>query len=611
MDEAEHCVGHMCLTYLSFSDFDTQVAIRTPQSKVKQPPDLLSVGTASWISNMLGVPSSLFEMPYRLLGGNASIPSPGIDYTKYLRPASTTRDTAVLEKLSEKYQLLGYIMEYWIFYTKDITASMGQLSQKLHETARHKQLSFEFRPWGPNQHHGRYGCVSCTPSGATASVAKKLPFMSMLHYAAEVGHWPLMEPLVNDYCSHEHGDDETLVIACRAGHLSIVKQLTQSYEFDLSNEKAINAAAASGNEKIFVHLLEAARTRYPFPVKQRGHRPLVIASANGHEPIVEILCERGVRINAIFKQTGISPLSAAASNGHDHIVRNLISKGARILTTGTTPLHCAAENGHEIVVHTLFQAIVNYDHLDDPPNIMHPPHLVGALDLDGETALHKASRNGHDTIVELLLRQSPIARGWITADTGKRPYKQKAVHLAALNGHVRVLALLAEHVSVDARDSNGRTPLMIAAMEGHLSVIRFLISRSQLQSETFSSARMIDDEGLNASELAVIGGNVDVVEAILHQIPNIHSDQAIRLLVLAARKGHESVLDTLIEHFNGIKFLFGNPEYLLSKAQGIAENEKHPEAAQLLGATLERLKQDGQLDRHDNLSSDSLSRRPY
>ena len=462
MEEAEHFVGQMCLTYLSFSDFETQVAIRTPESEIKQPAHVVSLSPASWVSNLLGVPSSFFQMPYRLLGGNASRPAPDIDYIKYLRPMPAPIDAAVVDKLSEKYQLLGYIMEYWMFYTRDIQASMGRLFQKLQEMARYKQLSFEFRPWGLNQHHGKYGCVSCTPSAATVLIAKELPFMSMLHYAAKIGHWPLMEPLIKDYCSHEHGDDETLVIACCAGHLSIVKQITQSYEFDLSNEKAINAAAASGNEKIFAHLLESVQNDYPLNVKGGGSRPLVLASANGHEAIVETLCRRGAQINTGFEHTGISPLSAAASNGHDHIVRKLIAKGARIFQTGTSPLHCAAESGHEVVVRTLCQASVNT-----------VPHsqLVGALDQEGETPLHKASRNGHHAVVELLLHHCPMPQEWITADTRKGPDIQKAVHLAASNGHVRVLALLAEHVSVDVQDSNERTPIMIAAMEGHVSVI--------------------------------------------------------------------------------------------------------------------------------------------
>ena len=150
---------------------------------------------------------------------------------------------------------------------------------------------------------------------------------------------------------------------------------------------------------------------------------------------------------------------------------------------------------------------------------------------------------------------------------------------------------------------------MIAAMEGHLSVIHFLINRSK--SETISGAHMIDNEGLTASELAVIGGNADVLEAILHQIPKAQSDQAIRLLVLAARKGHEAVLATLLEHFHGLHFRFDIPEDLLSKAQGIAENEKQPEAAQLLGATLERVIQDEQQNHHDNLSSDPLYKTVY
>ena len=582
MDEAEQFVGQMCLTYLSFSDFDTQVAIRTPEPKVKQAPEVLSLGTTSWISNLLGVPSSLFEMPYRLLGGNASAPSPSIDYMKYLRPVPTTTNTAVLEKLSEKYQLLPYILEYWMFHTKDIKTSMGHLSQKLHEIARHKQLSFEFRPWGPNQHHGRYGCVSCTPSGAAVSIAKKLPFMSMLHYAAEVGHWPLMEPLITDYCSHEHGDDETLVIACRAGHLSIVKQLTQSYEFDLSNAKAINAAAALGNEKIFIHLLEATRTRYPFPVKQSGNRALLIASANGHEAIVEILCQRDVPVNTIFKHTGISPLSAAASNGHDHIVRKLIAKDAQILTkSGMTTLHCAAENGHENVVRALFEAT--------PPIHVLCPHFLDALDQNGETSLHKASRNGHHAVVELLLKYSPKARNWTIAGLGKEKNKQKAMYVAASNGHVRVLALLAKHVSFDMQDSKGRTPLMIAAKEGHVSVIDFLMHGDS--NGAFLGFHTRDEDGLNAYELAVVGGHENAVKAILDFYPYLTSVQLIDLLVLAAGKGHEAVIATLLDYSNSHSD-FITSEDLLSEARSAAISQNRPEAAQLLGAILERFRRD-------------------
>ena len=42
--EAETFVGTMCLTYLSFSDFDTQIEVRQPEVKAGQAPDLLSKG---------------------------------------------------------------------------------------------------------------------------------------------------------------------------------------------------------------------------------------------------------------------------------------------------------------------------------------------------------------------------------------------------------------------------------------------------------------------------------------------------------------------------------------------------------------------------------------
>ena len=176
-----------------------------------------------------------------------------------------------------------------------------------------------------------------------------------------------MEPLVNDYCSHESGDDTALVTACRNGQFSIVERLTLMHDFNFSNENIINAAAASGNLEIFTLLLRVSRSAsvYPdFSVKRRGYRPLIHASANGHESIVELLCQEGVRINAKdeYNNNNLSALSAAASSGQDHIVRLLLAKGARILTTGTTPLHCAADKGHDVVVRTILEADAEYDH---------------------------------------------------------------------------------------------------------------------------------------------------------------------------------------------------------------------------------------------------------
>ena len=263
--------------------------------------------------------------------------------------------------LNPESQLLDYIIEYWTYHTREIEGSSHFRSEynQLQDIAKYKNLSFEFRPWGPNRHFGKFGCISCTPGhAASQTAATELPFMTLLHYAAEIGHWPLMEPLVQHYCHHERSEDTTLVIACRNNHLGIVKKLMKLSDFDLSNGKAVNAAAAAGHEDVLFHLLDGAARRYPrtipFSTPKNGYQPLVKAAANGHEAVVDLLHDWGAEIDATGKkELEVSPLFAAARNGHDHVVRYLLSREARVVRSGTTALHCAAENGHEVVVRTL------------------------------------------------------------------------------------------------------------------------------------------------------------------------------------------------------------------------------------------------------------------
>ncbi|MCJ1457100.1 hypothetical protein MMC28_007466 [Mycoblastus sanguinarius] len=550
IQEAELFVGRMCLTYLSFTDFDTQIELRTDHAKVERPPDVLQSGATLWIPNLLGVRDCLFDLPYRLLGGSSSTRGTNIDFGKYLKPLPITKDITPSLELLEKFHLLGYIIDYWMFYTREFDQSSPELYQKLQSIAKYKTLPFEFRPWGFNQHHGPYGCVSCAHVGTSGPAATQLPFMSLFHYAAKVAHWPLMEPLIKDYCSHERGDDETLVIACRNGHRSIVERLMRNHGFDISNGKAINAAAASGHEKVLTLLLDqnvipskASRTTpayFAYSVERNGHVPLSLGAANAHEAIVEILYERGARVNAEVDRSGRSALSAAANNGHEHLVRNLLAKRAKILGTGTTALHCAAENGHDVVVRILLQVNAHYNSqegLNIPPNVLQPHFLVGVLDWEGETPLHKAARNGHRLVVEALLELDSIMRDWITATTKARAtYGFTAIHLAASNGHVNVLAILARQVSTDSRTFSGQTPLLVAAAAGRVPPIHWLVQNG-------ANTHVRDEDGYNAMELAAVNSREEAVHAL------IELDQSITCtsLVLAARKRHKAVLATLVE----------------------------------------------------------------
>lgn len=286
VEQAEFFVGGMCLTYLSFSDFCTQIEVRDQEPKVERPPDLFKPGAALWIPNLLGVRGPLLDIPYRLLGGfssSSSSSTPIIDFGKFMKPAIGAQDRKPSSELLERYSLLGYILDNWMYHTREFAVKSSEQHNKLQNLAKYQNLSFEFRPSGANQHKGPYGCKSCPPGIVSDAMAQKLPFMSLFHYAAELGHWPLMEPLVEDYCSHEDGDDHTLVTACRQGHYSIIKALTTRHTFNISNGKAVEAAAASGNEIILNHLLDLGesfralrRGMGLYDVIHHGHIPLAL-----------------------------------------------------------------------------------------------------------------------------------------------------------------------------------------------------------------------------------------------------------------------------------------------------------------------------------------------
>ena len=518
--EAEAFVGQVCVTYLCFSDFESQIARRTPNDHLEDL-GVLKAGGPAKIPTVLGIGKSLLQIPYRLLGVSSTTTPLNIDYGKYLKPDTRTRPQ-VSSDLTEKYRLLGYIVEHWMDHIRELEPT---LDSKVRHLVMHKTLSFEFRPWGLNQHFGPYGCASC----ADLTKAKHLPFMSLFHFAAQAGHWNLMENLVTEYCQHEVPSDETLLIACRHGQDLIVSNLMRRFEFDISDGRAVSAAVAAGHADVLTCLIdlgqgsaEDGKKSSSYNITANGSPLLNLAATNGHEEVVDVILDRisdsdSFRVNELDQRTGRTALFSAVMSGNENMIRKLLARGAEIKAHGNTAIHTAAECGHQEIMRTLLEIATGdiNSGIDDEDGVKksYPQILLDSYDAGGEYPIHIAAKNGHPDVLRILLENEAD----IEARTRVREWR--ALHLAAAGGHEAVIRLLLQHGASTYADTKG---------------------------------------GMKALHLAVEGGHDGVVRALLNESPThgdwINADYTYmaRLIEMAAKNGLDAVLHTLLEDRAGV-----------------------------------------------------------
>ena len=542
--EAEAFVGEICVTYLSFSDFETQVAPRTPNVKLEHL-GVHKFGGLVSIPTVLGIGKSLLDIPYRLLGGKPKTAPLDIDYSKYLT-SNRPKQPQAPSTLAEKYRLLEYVIEYWIDHTQVLDAD---LNARLRRLVMYKTLSFEFRPWGPNQHFGPYGCSSCTDP----TKAKDLPFMSLFHYAAHAGHWSLIESLVTEYCQHEYPLDETFLVACRQGQDMIVRNLMRRIKFDNSDGRAINVAVAAGQADVLKYLLGLDGKRAPsYNINPNAWSLLISAATNGHENVVDIIfdyCDlaKAHYVDNVDEHTGRTALFSAVMNGHENVVRKLLASRAKIETNGTTAFHIAAEYGHQDILLILLNSC----------SVTSVDALLRFHDTEGHLPLHKAARNGCSAAVETILKRMPfIVNTRVVHREQSEEQRDKeltAVHLAAMFGHLSVLKILANsnaHVNAMVVRESDWTALHFAAAEGHEAVVEWLLEKHR---DSATRGR----DCIRALKLAVSGDHDTVVRALLKKLFEIYTDfprcsEMIHLIESAAADRREALLHTLLNYVGAL-----------------------------------------------------------
>ena len=211
-----------------------------------------------------------------------------------------------------------------------------------------------------------------------------------------------------------------------------------------------------------------------------------------------------------FKSQANESLLKVCATNSGEIARMLLDAGAEI--DPEKHLHKAAENGSKAVLEELIKTMKNIE------------DIINALDAEGYTPLQYAIKNKHTHTVQYLLDNkanvNKIAdNGWNSihfacqyadidilyllikrgGDVNAKDLKGKTpTMIAALNGKDDCISLLATAgANLDQKDDDGQVPLIVAATDGHANTVRELITNG-------ASYDVTDNTRYNAIERAII-----------------------------------------------------------------------------------------------------------
>ena len=295
---------------------------------------------------------------------------------------------------------------------------------------------------------------------------------------------------------------------------------------DMNDNTVLHYAAKYGRFLIVQEIVE--RHRMSVTRKNRdGFTAAHLAAACGSLEIIQCLHRAGDSLVAL-NNTRWTPLHFALKYKHKDIVAYLIRN------------NCAFVEGCDIVAHMASCATVEND-LTLLQVILDSGFELSIANPVGWTILHFAAANGSEKAFEML-------RDRITdSDVRARDIYQRTPLLqAAIGGHMSILIAL-ESLGDDLYsdvDKYRKTALHYAAELGYVSMVKYLIKKIDPNSQ--------DQSGMTPLHLAALNNQVEVIEALLSESEAVNVNEVDNLfrtpLYLACENSRAEALDALLKH---------------------------------------------------------------
>ncbi|KAK3607524.1 hypothetical protein CHS0354_025776 [Potamilus streckersoni] len=227
----------------------------------------------------------------------------------------------------------------------------------------------------------------------------------------------------------------------------------------------------------------------------QNRTPLLLASSKGGWRTVHCLLQNGADINSKEKENRNFLHLAIKYGLHlDNLGCHLI-KGVKNLLNerdnfGCTPLHYATKAGHLVAIDDLlklgatinlkdnekkspFHFAAKYGRYNTCKRLLESemgPNIINETDGEGLSALHLAAQNGHTKIISLLMQKG----AYCTRDN----LDNTPLHLASDNGYTKSMRLLLTVYPnlLNVANKDGDTAIHVAAKAGHSTAVELLMT---------------------------------------------------------------------------------------------------------------------------------------